>query len=143
MATKYLNDAAAGRLVSNVITRIDKKQDVLSFDGSPTASSLNPVTSAGVKSYVDGKVSSLADVASSGSYNDLANKPSIPTIYNTTIYIRGGSSSSYTSFGSFTVNASANSIVYIPDATNTSRGLMSAADKAKLDSLVDGDSISY
>lgn len=35
---------------------LDAKQDVLTFDSTPTASSVNPVTSGGVKSYVDGKI---------------------------------------------------------------------------------------
>lgn len=36
-----------------VKTALDAKQDTLTFDTTPTASSTNPVTSGGVKSYVD------------------------------------------------------------------------------------------
>lgn len=93
----------------------DGKQNTLTFDSTPTASSTNPVTSGGIKTYVDGKASitgittsqdgtftitlsdgnsytvnlnhvhpqyvesdDLADVATSGSYNDLTDKPVIP-----------------------------------------------------------------
>ena len=35
------------------------KQNTLTFDNSPTTGSMNPVTSGGVKSYVDGKVANL------------------------------------------------------------------------------------
>jgi len=38
-------------------TLLAGKQDTLTFDSTPTASSTNPVTSGGVKTYVDGKAS--------------------------------------------------------------------------------------
>lgn len=38
-------------------TALAGKQDTLTFDSTPTASSTNPVTSGGVKTYVDGKAS--------------------------------------------------------------------------------------
>ena len=37
-------------------TALDGKQDTLTFDSTPTASSTNPVTSGGVKTYTDKKV---------------------------------------------------------------------------------------
>lgn len=48
-----------------VYTALSGKQDTLTFDSTPTASSTNPVTSGGVKTYVDGKVSSASTVSSS------------------------------------------------------------------------------
>ena len=78
------------------------KQDVLTFDSTPTANSTNPVTSGGVyQSVIDTSLvtsaalndlntrvetieenkvdsSSLSSVALSGSYSDLDNKPTIP-----------------------------------------------------------------
>ena len=55
-----------------------------SIDTTPTSGSDNLVTSGGVYSALQGKAdsSSLATVATSGSYNDLSNKPAIPTVPN-------------------------------------------------------------
>lgn len=52
------------------------------IDTTPTSGSENPVTSGGVYSALQGKAdsSSLATVATSGSYNDLSNTPTIPDI---------------------------------------------------------------
>lgn len=58
------------------------KQDKMTFDSTPTANSTNPVTSGGVKTALDKKAdtSSLKTVATSGSYNDLTDRPTIPTV---------------------------------------------------------------
>ena len=82
-----------------------KKQDTLTFDGTPTDGSSNPVTSSGIKSYIDALHTALATVATTGRYADLTGTPTT--------------------------------------ATSTADGLMSAADKAKLDSLIDGDSTGF
>ena len=37
-------------------TEVDGKQDTLTFDTTPTASSTNPVTSGGIKTYADNKI---------------------------------------------------------------------------------------
>ena len=52
------------------------------IDSSPTSGSGNPVSSGGVYTALSGKANSndLATVATSGSYNDLSNKPTIPDI---------------------------------------------------------------
>lgn len=52
---------------------------------------------------------SLADVATSGSYNDLTNKPTIPTVNNGTLTIQKNG----TSIGTFTANQSGNSTINI------------------------------
>ena len=51
----------------------------------------------------------LATVATSGSYNDLSNKPTIPTVNNATLTIQKNS----TSVGTFTANASSNKTINI------------------------------
>ena len=50
------------------------------IDTTPTSGSENPVTSGGVYTALSGKAdsSSLSTVATSGSYNDLSDKPTIP-----------------------------------------------------------------
>ena len=70
------------------------KQNALTFDSAPASGSTNPVTSGGIYSALAAKAntSSLATVATSGSYNDLSNKPTIPTKYsaNITVPAAGG-----------------------------------------------------
>lgn len=58
---------------------LNAKQDTLTFDNTPTANSNNPVKSGGVYTALATKANSadLASVATSGSYNDLSNKPTI------------------------------------------------------------------
>lgn len=98
-ATAATNDAKGQKIdttyekivdASNVHTSLQNsinslstgKQDKLTFDSTPTADSPNPVTSGGVKTALDKKAdtSSLKTVATSGSYNDLTDRPTIPTV---------------------------------------------------------------
>ena len=60
--------------------------------------------------------SSLATVATSGSYNDLLNKPTIPTVNNATLTIQKNG----TSVGTFTANSSTNATANITVPTTTS-----------------------
>lgn len=81
----------------------------------------------------------LATVATSGSYNDLSNKPTIPTVNNATLTITQNG----TSAGTFTANASSNKTIALTDttysdATTSAAGLMSAADKTKLNGIAAG-----
>lgn len=62
MGTKILQtDLARDALYTKVNTIADEKQDVLTFDSTPTSGSNNPVTSDGIKTYVDSGLSSKAD----------------------------------------------------------------------------------
>lgn len=60
--------------------------------------------------------SSLATVATSGSYNDLSNKPTIPTVNNATLTIQKNG----TTVNTFTANASSNVTANITVPTSTS-----------------------
>ena len=88
-------DTALGDLASDVqtlSTALAGKQNTLTFDTTPTSGSQNPVTSGGIYAAfqerddaiytVDEDLqalsSSLSRVATSGSYNDLFDKPTIP-----------------------------------------------------------------
>ena len=55
----------------------------ITLDDTPTAGSNNPVKSSGIKSALDLKANSasLSTVATSGSYNDLTNRPIISLSY--------------------------------------------------------------
>lgn len=80
-------------------------------------------------------ITGLATVATSGSYNDLSNKPAIG---NGTITIKQAG----VSRGSFTLNQGGNATIELTDnnttyglASSSSNGLMSSGDKAKLDKI--------
>lgn len=77
----------------------------------------------------------------SGSYNDLSNKPTIPTVGNGTVTIKQAG----TSKGTFTMNQSGDTTIELTDnnttygvATQSANGLESAADKKKLDGIATG-----
>lgn len=62
--------------------------------------------------YIKGK---LSTVAASGSYNDLSNKPTIPTVGNGTVTIKQAG----TSKGTFTMNQSGNTTIELTDNNTT------------------------
>ena len=62
---------------------------------------------------------SLATVATSGSYNDLSNKPTIPTVNNATLTITQGG----TTKGTFTANASSNVTIDLDSGGGASRNI--------------------
>lgn len=85
-------------------------------------------------SSITGKPS-FATVATSGSYTDLTNKPTIPTSLPTP------NSLTFTGATTGTWNGSAAKTVNIPtysNASTSSAGLMSASDKSKLNGIADG-----
>lgn len=65
-----------------VYTALQGKQDTLTFDTEPMIGSPRPVKSGGIYTALQAKAdkANLAAVATSGSYNDLSNKPAIPTV---------------------------------------------------------------
>ena len=85
-------------------------------------------------STITGKPS-FATVATSGNYNDLTNKPTIPTSLPTP------NSLTFTGATTGTWNGSAAKTVNIPtysNASTSSAGLMSTSDKSKLDGIASG-----
>lgn len=66
--------------------------------------------------YTPVNPSSLATVATTGSYNDLSNKPTIPTVNNATLTIKRNG----TSVGTFTANASTDKAIDITVPTKVS-----------------------
>lgn len=65
----------------------------------------------GTSTYVE--ADDLATVATSGSYNDLTNKPTIPTVNNATLTVTQNG----TSVGTFTANSSTNTTIALTDTT--------------------------
>ena len=93
-------------------------------------------------------VSGLATVATSGSYNDLSNKPTIPTVYDATLTIQKNGSNVATFTANASSNVTANIEVPIVDqaysatSTNAQSGVAVAnAIAPKQDTLVSGTNI--
>ena len=93
----------AGGIVDYVESQIPTKTSDLTNDGSD-----------GNSTYVE--ADKLSTVATSGSYNDLTNKPTIPVVNDATITIQRNSAT----VDSFTVNASQNKSINIVVPTKTS-----------------------
>ena len=91
----------SGNVTANIT--VPTKTSDLTNDGSD-----------GTSTYVE--ADDLATVATSGSYNDLSNKPTIPTVNNATLTIQKNS----TNVATFTANASSNVTANISVPTATS-----------------------
>ena len=85
--------------------------DIVTHNSSEYAKSSHTHTKANITDFP-----SLATVATSGSYNDLSNKPTIPTVNNATLTIQKNSSNVAT----FTANASSNVTANITVPTKVS-----------------------
>lgn len=132
------------------------------LSGTPTAPTATAgtnttqiATTAFVQTAVSSKVSAsaLATVATSGSYNDLTNKPTIPGAYTlpyaTSSVLGGVKIGNNISVSSGTISLSQTNVIsalgYTPsasdttygNATTTSSGLMSSTDKVKLNGIAD------
>lgn len=93
---------------SSDITNWNSKQNAIS-----DLSDIREGASAGATAV---QPSDLATVATSGSYNDLTNKPTIPTVNNPTITIQKNG----TTVDSFTLNQNSNKTINIPIPTTAS-----------------------
>jgi len=119
------NDGKLGTASRALVTDSSKKIAVSSVT-STELGYLSGVTSA-IQTQLNGKsdsghthsasdVSGLSTVATTGSYNDLSNKPTIPTVNNATLTIQKNGSTVKT----FTANASSNVTANITVPTKTS-----------------------
>ena len=90
----------------------------ITIDDQMSNSSTNPVQNKVITAALATKPdsSSLSTVATSGSYNDLLNKPTIPTVNNATLTIQKNG----TTVKTFTANASSNVTANITVPTKTS-----------------------
>ena len=107
-------------------------RDIPTVDTALSSDSINPVQNKVVTSALNGK----SNTGHTHSYNDLTDKP---TIGNAKITIRQNG----TEKGSFTLNQTSPKTIDLTDtiysnATTSSPGLMSAADKTKLDGIATG-----
>ena len=107
-------------------------RDIPTVDTALSSDSINPVQNKVVTSALNGK----SNTGHTHSYNDLTDKP---TIGNAKITIRQNG----TEKGSFTLNQTSPKTIDLTDtiysnATTSAPGLMSAADKTKLDGIATG-----
>ena len=72
--------------------------------------------------------------AASGSVAEILNKPSIPTVNDSTVTVKIGS----TTVDTFTTNQSSASDIVIPEATESVAGAMTSTDKRKLNGIESG-----
>ena len=121
--SSFLDGTGLGHLIEKIKAAFIAKTDTtiatsIGIDSTPTTNSTNLVTSGGVKSALDNKANSsdLSTVATTGSYNDLSNKPTIPTVNNSTITIQKNGST----VNSFTLNQSSNKTINITVPTTAS-----------------------
>ena len=121
--SSFLDGTGLGHLIEKIKATFIAKTDTtiatsIGIDSTPTTNSTNLVTSGGVKSALDNKANSsdLSTVATTGSYNDLLNKPTIPTVNNSTITIQKNGST----VNSFTLNQSSNKTINITVPTTAS-----------------------
>lgn len=131
-------------------TRVWTTVNWFETDQTYSATSPKPQSGVAVASAISGKANSadLATVATSGSYNDLSNKPTIPTVNNAALTIQKNGSNVAT----FTANASSNVTAnisvptvdqtYSASSTNAQSGVAVAnAIAPKQDTLVSGTNI--
>lgn len=126
LSTRYedlpVTESDLSTRVSSLETEIDTKQDsataiTTSNIGSQHVAYADSAGSASTSwSDITGKPN-FATVATSGSYNDLSNKPTIPTVNNATLTIQRNGSNVAT----FTANASNNATANISVPTNTNQ----------------------
>lgn len=103
-------------LLTSTATPIDDDYYISQYSGGGTTTTTyhrRPVKA--LFEYIKGK---LSKVAVSGSYNDLSNKPAIPTVGNGTVTIKQAG----TSKGTFSMNQSGNTTIELTD-NNSWRGV--------------------
>lgn len=142
------------RAIGNYLENIDNSKICTQFTtgtAPATTSGLSVVNAlranfnnyAHPSSHPASMITGLSTVATSGKYSDLSGLPTIPSVGNGTVTIKQNG----TSKGSFTLNQSGNATIELTDtdtnttysaATQSAAGLMSAADKKKLDGIATG-----
>jgi hypothetical protein len=109
----------------------------VTVDDALSSTSTNPVQNKVINSALNSKAntSSLASVATSGSYNDLSNKPTIPTVpTNVSAFTNDAHYITASGAPVQSVNGQTGAVV-IPTATASADGLLSATDKSHLDTV--------
>lgn len=125
---EYLYIDNAWEMIGNTKIDLSNYYSKTQIDNSYYTKAQIDSTVSALNNDIEDKASSseLANVATSGSYNDLTNKPTIPTVNNATLTIQKNG----TSVGTFTANASTNSTINItvPTGAAASKGVVTTID---------------
>ena len=136
---KTTGEDAANTLINSLATGTDTPNDadyyISQYAGGGTdITSYHRRPMSALWNYIKSK---LATVATSGSYNDLSNKPTIPSVGNGTITIKQAG----TTKGTFTTNQSGNTTIELTDsnatygvATSSALGLVKSGTDITVDS---------
>ena len=149
----HSNKSVLDGITSTIIATWNKVTDKLDKTGD-ASNTINTITTASTRENLTtgeklsvslGKIKKwfidLKIVAFTGSYNDLSDKPSIPTVGNGTVTITQNGINK----GAFTMNQNGNTTIALTDnnttyanATTSTAGLMSPDDKTTLNNLKTG-----
>lgn len=113
--SNFVSDASYVHTDNNFTSTLKDKLDGIAAGAEVNVQSNWTQTNTSADDYIKNKPS-LATVATSGSYNDLTNKPTIPTINNGTLTIQKNG----TSVATFTANQAGNATANITVPTKTS-----------------------
>lgn len=111
LITAWIADGNDDQLINKV------EEVVKAFENAPEGT--NIVTALAGKA----DKSSLATVATSGSYTDLSNKPTIPTVNNATLTLNVGGQT-VSGNNTFTANDTTNTTYNVPSATDSAYGVV-------------------
>jgi hypothetical protein len=115
--SSYDTSAQVDAKISNLVNGAPGALDTLNELAAAMGDDANFASSMTNALSLKANASSLASVATSGSYNDLSNKPSIPTVNNGTITFRTYGHNS--NANAFTVNQSHNETITLPQIRYT------------------------
>lgn len=122
--SNFVSDASYVHTDNNFTTTLKDKLDGIAAGAEVNVQSNWTQTNTSADDYIKNKPS-LATVATSGSYNDLTNKPTIPTINNGTLTIQKNG----TSVATFTANQAGNATanITVPTQFSDLTGTISAS----------------
>lgn len=100
MVSSFLDKTGLAYLWGKITALVGGKQDALTFDSTPTANSTNPVTSAGIKSYVDENAGGDAPVENGTGVGSVQSKA---YVIDSTTYTQNASGDGATAIGENTI----------------------------------------
>lgn len=100
MVSSFLDKTGLAYLWGKITALVGGKQDALTFDSTPTANSTNPVTSAGIKSYVDANAGGDAPVENGTGVGSVQSKA---YVIDSTTYTQNASGNGATAIGENTI----------------------------------------
>ena len=100
MVSSFLDKTGLAYLWGKITALVGGKQDALTFDSTPTANSTNPVTSAGIKAYIDENAGGDAPVENGTGVGSVQSKA---YVIDSTTYTQNASGDGATAIGENTI----------------------------------------